>query len=36
LGDRSGLFKTGNAVGWDEEGTDLYNSFTGKENLWQL
>jgi hypothetical protein len=33
LGDRLDLFKTGNIVGWDEEETDLYNSFTGKENL---
>jgi hypothetical protein len=30
------LFKTGNIVGWDEEETDWCNSFTGKENLWQL
>jgi hypothetical protein len=28
--------KTANIVGWDEEETDWYNSFTGKENLWQL
>jgi hypothetical protein len=30
------LFKTGNIVGWDEEETGWYSSFTGKENLWQL
>jgi hypothetical protein len=36
LGDRSGLFITGNIVGWDEEETDWYNNFIGKENLWQL
>jgi hypothetical protein len=36
LGDRVGLFKNGNIVGWDEEETDWYNSFTGKEYLWQL
>jgi hypothetical protein len=31
LGDRSGLFKTGNIVGWDEEGTDWYSSSQGKK-----
>jgi hypothetical protein len=31
LGDRSGLFKTGNIVGWDEERTDWYISLQGKK-----
>jgi hypothetical protein len=31
LGDRSGLFKTGNTVGWDEEETDWYSCLQGKK-----
>jgi hypothetical protein len=31
LGDRSGLFKTGNIVGRDEEGTEWYSNVQGKK-----
>jgi hypothetical protein len=31
LGDRSGLFKTGIIVGWDEDGTDWYSSLHGQK-----
>jgi hypothetical protein len=31
LGDRVGLFRTGNIGGWDEKGTDRYSCLQGKK-----